>query len=221
MIMDHCEFQFGESTFKAYAEKILLDSSGTMLVADCHFGKTSHFRKNHIPIPQKAALADFQNLQHCLQKFLPARCIFLGDLFHSVSNHEWGWLRSLLKDNSHIEFLLVEGNHDILPLANYEKAGLPVLENLVLEKNILLSHEPTTKEGYYNICGHIHPGFTVSGKGRQHVSMPCFFVTENQLILPSFGKLTGFVTMNKRAVGGKAICIAGQKIYVVENNQRV
>lgn len=218
--MDHYVFQFGGNTFKACAEKVLLDSSGTMLVADCHFGKTSHFRKNHIPIPQKAAIADFQNLQLCLNKFKPAKCLFLGDLFHSVSNHEWLWLHSLLQEYSNTSFALVEGNHDILPLVNYQKAGLPVYETMVIGGNILLSHEPMERDGYYNICGHIHPGYTVSGKGRQHVSMPCFFVTEKQLILPSFGKLTGFVTMNKRIDGGQAICIGGKKLYVVENNPR-
>ncbi|MFT6748906.1 MAG: metallophosphoesterase superfamily enzyme, partial [Flavobacterium sp.] len=48
-------------------------------------------------------------------------------------------------------------------------------------------------------CGHIHPGIKLKGKGKQFVKLSCFYVKENQIILPSFGTFTGnyFVSPTK------------------------
>ncbi|MBS3915493.1 MAG: ligase-associated DNA damage response endonuclease PdeM [Bacteroidetes bacterium] len=211
------EIYFGNDYFYALPEKVLLHvPTKTMLVADCHFGKASHFRNNHIPIPHAAAIKDFQNLHHLMETFVPERCVFLGDLFHSASNAEWLWLHELLKMHPNCTFILVEGNHDILPVSHYQNAGIQVVEFWEIG-SIILTHHPMEKTDSFNICGHIHPGFTISGKGRQHISMPCFFIHEKTLIMPSFGALTGFVNMGKRVRGGKALCLSGNQIFEVVN----
>jgi len=44
------------------------------------------------------------------------------------------------------------------------------------------------------ISGHIHPGVFIKGRGKQRIKLPCFQVTENQLILPAFSLFTGLNT---------------------------
>ncbi|NNJ54803.1 MAG: hypothetical protein HKP14_01650, partial [Bacteroidia bacterium] len=56
--------------------------------------------------------------------------------------------------------------------------------------SIWLSHEPTETE-LFNICGHLHPAYALSGKARQHIKVPSFYKGPNFLVLPSFGSLTG------------------------------
>lgn len=62
-----------------------------------------------------------------------------------------------------------------------------------------LSHEPEhppdhsiQKAGLLNICGHIHPVATLSFGG-DRLRLPCFAydATEERLLIPSFGELTG------------------------------
>jgi metallophosphoesterase superfamily enzyme len=43
----------------------------------------------------------------------------------------------------------------------------------------------------YNFAGHIHPGVSLRGKGRQALTLPCFYFGTNQAYLPAFGKFTG------------------------------
>ena len=50
----------------------------------------------------------------------------------------------------------------------------------------------------YVFCGHIHPGVSLSGRARQHITLPCFAFGDKQVILPSFGKFTGKVAMQHR-----------------------
>ena len=190
--------------------------SESLIIADCHLGKTSHFRKNNIPIPQKAALTDFQNLYFLLNHYHPRTCIFLGDLFHSTKNAEWQWLSLLLKDHKGVKFELILGNHDILPLLEYEKNGFAVLESKMLLKKVNLTHEPSLDTTIPNICGHIHPGFTIYGKARQAVTLPCFYIGNNQLILPSFGNLTGQVSQNGKVENAKALCFTKNEFFMVQ-----
>lgn len=217
--MDEKELVFGEIAFTASTLGSLFEPvSQTLFIADCHFGKASHFRKHNIPVPQNAAVADYYNLIALLDYYKPQLCIFMGDLFHSASNSEWKWLSALRKEYTGIRFLLIEGNHDILPSVHYQEAGFEVLPELLFQNRILLTHEPAENRPIYNMCGHIHPGFTLRGKARQALSMPCFYIHGQLLILPAFGTLTGHVNMDRHLPGGNALCIAGKKLVWVENS---
>jgi len=64
----------------------------------------------------------------------------------------------------------------------------------------LMLHRPLTETGLQNqagyvFCGHIHPGISLVGKGRQQITLPCFAFGTRQAILPSFGKFTGRVAI--------------------------
>ncbi len=157
-----------------------------LILSDLHLGKAGHFRKHGIPVSRKIHLSDLQTLEKLLQDYKPKQVILLGDLFHSTENNEWNDFLTFLEVYDNVKFTLVEGNHDIL--SEYPKTleVLPILEMPPFS----FTHIRQDSD-YYNISGHIHPGATVRGKGRQSITMPCFFFTEAYGVLPAFGQFTG------------------------------
>ena len=68
--------------------------------------------------------------------------------------------------------------------------GIKTCEEGQLE-DIILTHIPVDDPQQPTISGHVHPGVRLRGVGRQSLSLPCFYATKNQLILPAFGSFTG------------------------------
>ncbi len=165
-----------------------------LLISDVHLGKVSHFRKFGAPVPQKAIQKNFDMLHEVIGYFRPDDVVFMGDLFHSTLNKEWElfeeWATTI-----NPKMVLVVGNHDIISPVKYEKLGIAVTEEIILE-NFLLTHHPEERTGLFNFCGHIHPAIRLIGLGRQSARLRCFFKSEAQLILPAFGKFTGSHTMD-------------------------
>lgn len=168
----------------------------TLLISDVHLGKISHFRKFGAAVPQNAVYKNFELLDSTIAFFKPKAVCFLGDLFHSSLNREWELFEKWIK-NSKLKFILVRGNHDIISPLRYEHIGIEVVSELASE-NFLLTHHPEDREGYFNFSGHIHPAIKLNGKGKQSLRLPCFFKSQNQLILPAFGKFTGSHTLKKK-----------------------
>ena len=160
-----------------------------LLISDVHLGKVAHFRKNGIGIPEEAIYENFSRLSNVLDFFNPEKVIFLGDLFHSKINNEWNYFVEW-KSNYAQQMILVEGNHDIIDSQYYSELNIEIHSELIID-DFLLTHHPTEKEGFFNFCGHIHPGIKLKGLGRQFLSLSCFFRKPNQLIFPAFGEFTG------------------------------
>lgn len=165
----------------------------TLLMADLHLGKSTHFRKNGIPVPAGVMDATIDQLMSVLLDFKPERVLFLGDLFHSEYNREWEAIAALISQFKDISFNLVPGNHDILDRSVYREAGLAVTEAELVEGPWLFTHHPQEELSpeLYNLSGHIHPGVRLSGGGKQTLRLPCFYFGKNQGILPAFGSFTG------------------------------
>ncbi|WP_424961590.1 ligase-associated DNA damage response endonuclease PdeM [Ekhidna sp.] len=172
----------------------------TLILSDLHLGKAGHFRKHGIPVSRRIHLTDIQTLEALIKRYNPKKVLLLGDLFHSFENNEWQDFLNFLQVFDSINFTLVEGNHDILP--EYPVA-LAVTPHLEMEP-FSFSHyqEPSS---FYNISGHIHPGVIVRGKGRQSITLPCFYFTVDHGVLPAFGQFTGL----KKIRPGKGDCVYG------------
>lgn len=169
---------------------IYWENQKTLLIADPHFGKVTHFRKAGIAIPGQAAHKNLTILGRLLKTHKPEKVIFLGDLFHSEMNIEWMMFKELLKEFSNIEFILVQGNHDILHEYSYQNSSLNVLPEFNLGP-YNFTHEPKEHHKLYNLSGHLHPGVRMQGKGRQSMRFPCFYFGSKLGILPAFGEFTG------------------------------
>ncbi len=168
-----------------------------LIIADIHLGKASHFRKEGIPIPAHAQQADYENLARLLLKVKPVKVYFLGDLFHSTFNRDWHYFCDLIAQFPHIKFILIRGNHDLIDDALFRDICVDVVETIE-DSAFVYSHEPVpTPARKVNITGHIHPGYVLSGMGRQSVKLPCFYITPCAVVLPAFGALTGLYTMER------------------------
>jgi DNA ligase-associated metallophosphoesterase len=195
----HAEIFINNETFWLLPERALWwPARQALFIADVHLGKSSHFRKNGIQLLSDIAYRELENLNALVKKMQPKQLVFLGDLFHSDVNHEWGLFTDWLQHQS-AEAILVNGNHDAALLKSVHLGKLQSVEKLILG-NFLFTHEPEEGAGgSYNFCGHIHPGFVLKGKAAQRLRMPCFNIGPSQGILPAFGLTTGFVTQNPKA----------------------
>src|SRR6187397_1360780 len=59
-----------------------------LILSDLHLGKTGHFRKHGIAVPQAVFIEDLQRLVEQLIHFRAKKIIAVGDLFHSKANKE-------------------------------------------------------------------------------------------------------------------------------------
>jgi uncharacterized protein len=194
-------FLFQEQSFTYLPEKALLwAQERAILLADLHLGKTTHFRKEGLALPTKGIEPDYIQLRKLLDRYKPEKIIVLGDLFHSKHNSEWDLLGALIADYPLVTFYLVPGNHDILLPTQYTSLGITIAPEVWTLHKVILSHHPLEvfPEGFLNICGHVHPGIRLEGKARQSASLPVFYRTAKQLILPAFGHLTGLYLLEPK-----------------------
>ena len=190
-IKSSLKFVIADETMQLLGEKAIhLPEHDMLLIADLHLGKVEHFRKNGIGIPTGASEKDFGKIKSLVKSVNAEKVVFLGDLFHSHFNNAWYGFQDLLKELDEYSFYLVVGNHDIMEEEKY--AQLNVMHQIEIG-NLILTHEPmdVMVEGKYNLCGHIHPGVRLRGKGRQNLRLPCFYFGAFTGILPAFGSFTG------------------------------
>jgi DNA ligase-associated metallophosphoesterase len=169
----------------------------TLLIADAHLGKVTHFRKNGFAVPPQIQFSFYKKMDSLLATHSIHRIFFLGDLFHSARNAEWDRFVKWNQQCS-IPAYLVKGNHDILSQDLLAESGLEVVDEW-REEGLLLSHHPKEQTGFFNLCGHLHPGVRMQGKGRQRLKIPCFFHRPKQMILPAFGDFTGLFILQPKA----------------------
>jgi DNA ligase-associated metallophosphoesterase len=160
-----------------------------LIVADLHLGKIDHLRRHGSALPNLSNALDYINLEQNIAEFKPQKLVFLGDLFHSTLNKSWLIFEQWVQRQP-VEFTLVIGNHDIIPVKRFEDLGFKIEYHLNIS-GFSLTHIPEEKSDTFNLCGHIHPGFRLKGKGRQQLKLSCFYQRPNQMILPAYGSFTG------------------------------
>ena len=181
----------------------------SLIVSDIHLGKAGHFRKHGLAVPANVHFGDLMKLEELLHKYHITKVIFLGDLFHSEMNVEWEIFSDWIGRYPNIRFILVEGNHDILPQSTYTSLGFELFEALIIGE-LSLTHEEKISESHYNISGHIHPGIRLRGRGKQGLTVPCFYFKPTHAYMPAFGFFTGVHPLKKSK---------NDKVFGVANGQ--
>ncbi len=194
------EFNFKNQTLLLLPQKaIFWKDQKTLIIADVHLGKTTHFRKAGIAVPMQLAARDLATLSALIDEHQPETLIFLGDLFHSDKNSDWHEFAVWRKKYAKRSMVLIKGNHDIIREEDFLNLDISVQEEMLIHPFRLAHHplkaEEIEKQKAYTLCGHIHPGVYLRGKGRDAVTLSCFSFGSFQAILPSFGKFTGRVAI--------------------------
>ena len=179
----------GEQLTLNQYRSIFWDKEKSLILSDLHLGKTAHFRKNGIALPNGVIEKDLENLQKIIEHYGPEKIIIVGDLFHAELNSEIEIFRKWFESFNMIKWLLVKGNHDRFS----KKFGIEEAQIYETE-TLIFSHEALDSLQKPQIGGHIHPGVTLMAQNRQKLKFPCFLVSENQIILPAFSQFTGLDT---------------------------
>jgi DNA ligase-associated metallophosphoesterase len=203
---------------------VFWEEERSLIVSDLHFGKTGHFRKAGIAVPQSVYREDLLRLLCQIQYFQPRQLLVVGDLFHSRENKELALFLKWREDFPDLGIRLIEGNHDILHEDWYKKAGINVSRDVLGIGPFAFIHDitggvgGTLREGEvaegggvtvadsavaaageetpYYFSGHIHPGIRIRGIGKQSLQFPCFYFGTQYAVLPAFGRFTGTVPID-------------------------
>jgi uncharacterized protein len=207
------EITIANEIFILLPEKVLLrKATNELIIADVHLGKATHFNKAGMPIPAGVVEKEIKQLDQLIKKYQVKSVLFLGDLFHSTINSEWGIFISFLKKHEALNFVLVKGNHDIFDVKHYSQPNFKVVNTIEYE-DFILSHEPIAHAKFV-ICGHIHPAIKMKGKAKQTLTLPCFYKTDKLFIVPAFGKLTGLYILEQNKLA-RIWLVAKDKILEV------
>lgn len=199
-------------------ERVLYwEEEKTLILSDLHFGKTGHFRKSGIAVPQSIYQQDLQRLFHQISFFNPERILIVGDFFHSIENKEMDFFLKWRNDLSALPMILVKGNHDILQKEWYRNASVDIVERFQLN-SFLFIHDNTGlthSEDAFVYSGHLHPGCIIRGAGKQSLRFPCFYFTEQQAILPAFSHFSGLAIVQAKK-NDHVFAIVNQSIIKIQ-----
>jgi uncharacterized protein len=192
---------FNQTFLLSSTRVVFWEQQKALILSDLHLGKSGHFRKAGIAIPQTVLQEDLFRLLDQIQFFKPTKLIIVGDLFHSHANKEHNLFLKWRNDIPQIEIHLVMGNHDILHNDFYKKANIILHKNVLEVEEFIFTHDINDVEqnnAKYYFSGHIHPSIQMQGIGRQSLKLPCFYFTKNYAVLPAFGKFTGTYPIEKQ-----------------------
>lgn len=181
----------GQTFWLSALRSVFWEEQRILIVSDLHLGKTGHFRKAGIAVPQQVYKEDLQRLITLLHYFTPAQLLVVGDFFHSRANLELDLFKRWRADFAHMAITLVKGNHDILEESWYAGADIAVVPDLTIGGFYFNHDYVPNNEGLYTFSGHLHPGVAIKGLGRQSLRFPCFYFTPHYSILPAFSRFTG------------------------------
>ena len=160
---------------------IFWEEEKALILSDLHFGKTGHFRKSGIGVPQNIFKEDLQRLFAQIQFFKPSQLLIVGDLFHSHANKEMDMFLKWRNDIPHLHMLLIMGNHDILAKKFYADADIEVTKEKLSLKNFCFTHDIKKLamkiiKTNFTFSGHVHPGIRINGAGKTGIIFLVFIL---------------------------------------------
>lgn len=204
----------GETIILSSARAAYRPATKTLILADMHLGKTAYFRNSGIQVPSTIMLDDLQRLSVLIQTFQPKEILVVGDMFHHNFNADILLFKAWREKYNDILFTLVPGNHDKLIKIDYQQLGIQLTPPKYLSGNFLFEHE--TKEitnDHFSISGHLHPGYVMGGRARQHLRLPCFIYSPKHLVMSAFSMFTGLYTGYEVQEDNSYYVIGGNDIY--------
>ena len=187
----------------------------TLIAADLHWGKAASFRAAGVPLPSGTTRADLGRLATAVARTGAKRLMLLGDLFHARAGRVDRTLAAIAewrRAHASLDVLLVRGNHDRRAGDPPPELGFTVVDGPWPIGPFRLRHEPVPEANGYVLAGHIHPGWTVQGPGRQRLRLPCFVFGASVGLLPAFTEFSGTGDTDRDPRGG-------DRVYVVAGGE--
>lgn len=219
--------KIGEQTITFNKQELTLNSqrsiywkeTETLILSDLHLGKAAHFRKHGIAIPMDTSIADLNRLEYLIDHYQPKQVIVVGDLVHAGINQEVLLLESFRQQHLQLQFHLVKGNHDRLSKQMTSLFGIQHHHEFFEVQEIQFKHHPTdaADRSSFRISGHIHPGVSLVVPPKRHVRLPCFLVSDHQIILPAFSTFTG-LDSNDLSAHYKYYAISDDLVFPIGKN---
>lgn len=197
-------------------QDFVLDASGALywpaknsvILSDVHLGKIAHFRKHGAALPADAQFENYSRLSRLIARYSPEQVLIIGDLFHSTLNSEWPVFEQFIRSHQ-TRYRLIVGNHDIIDPSRFSALAIEVSDTLNLD-HIHFSHFPDHQSPNYRISGHLHPAIRLNISSSERRTLKCFYIKNNQLVLPSFGYFTGNARIKRSEV---------DQVYVIAEDQ--
>lgn len=206
-----CQIEFAN-------EKLLLEARGaifwpatqSLIVADLHLEKASYLAKyGENLLPTYDTYDTLLRLSDLIATYKPRQVICLGDNLHDknamlrMREQDYNLLAKIMQSTQ--QWYWIMGNHDANVQDRHLFNGDTCVAKLRLA-TITLAHQPNQDDAFQCI-GHYHPKLNLVLKGHK-LSSKCFCVSENLIILPSFGSFTGGLDVHSAAF---QTAFAGQK----------
>lgn len=208
----------GGEDVELHAERALYwPRARTLFVADLHVGKGATLRAAGVPLPRGATAADLARLGRLLARTGATTLCVLGDFLHAAPGRVDALDRALLAwraGHAGVDILLVRGNHDVHAGDPPPSWGVRVVAEPHALPPFVAVHVPRAPRTGYALCGHVHPGVRLAGRGRESLRLPCFVLGARRAVLPAFGRLTGLAAMAP-AAGDTVVAIAGERLYTL------
>ncbi len=203
--------RIGAGPLTLHAERAVeLPDERALVIADVHWGKATALRAHGVPVPAGSTEHDLLRLDRVLDRTRAAHLIVVGDLAHSRHGWDARALAPVLAWRARrpaLGITLVRGNHDAHAGDPPPALGIRAVDGPFLVGPFRCIHEPPAADGgAFTLAGHLHPAVTLSGRGRDHVRLPCFVVGRERLVLPAFSAFTG---------GGGWEPAAGDRVFAV------
>jgi DNA ligase-associated metallophosphoesterase len=191
--------------------------TGTLLVADPHWGKAATFRAAGLAVPGGTTAEGLDRLARALERTDARRLVILGDLFHARAGKAPATLdvvRAWRERYAHLPIVLVRGNHDRHAGDPPADLGISCCDPPCADPPFILSHHPFESPEGYVLAGHVHPSVTLRGAGRQRERLPCFHFGPRVGVLPAFGDFTGTADVAVEP-GDRVFVVAGDRVMRV------
>jgi DNA ligase-associated metallophosphoesterase len=192
-----------ETLWLSPARCIFWEEEKALILSDLHFGKSGHFRKSGIGVPQNVYKEDLQRLFAQIQFFKPDMLLIAGDMFHSHANKEVNFFLKWRNDVPDLAIHLIKGNHDVLSTNFYDQANIKIARQRLSVKNFCFTHDIASacdddNGNEFIFSGHVHPGVKMHGVGKQTLRLPCFYFTDEYAVLPAFSLFTGLYKLRPK-----------------------
>lgn len=200
----------------------LWPATRTLMAADLHLEKGSHFAARGRVLPPYDTRATLGQLARTFQRHAPRRVVFLGDSFHDAKGRSrlvGEDLALLLRLLSGREVVWVLGNHD--PHPPTELPGMACAE--FAEGPLRFRHvggAPLARHGEAEISGHFHPKAAVATRAGL-LTRPCFLGDGRRLVMPALGAYTGGLNVNAPPLrglfprGARAFLLGEERLFAV------